>query len=144
LRRDGQPGLAHKIPDTPEIGGMRYVYPAQKLMTGLVEKVLRLPFHLQTVDVPSNIAFLRGRLLRTSALADPAALPYRFDPAEAAWLSARPAALPPALIERVKLAVVAPLVAAARAARGEDVQTIAQSSSVILVSMIGPPKADHP
>ncbi len=58
---------------TCELGGMRYVYPAQKLVTGLVEKELKLPWHKQVVNVPSNIVFLRGRLLRCSDLGNPAA-----------------------------------------------------------------------
>ena len=73
---------------TAEIGGMRYVAPAQKLVTGLVETVLKLPWHEQVVDRPENIAYLRGRLLRSSVLGQPEALPYFFDPSEAAWLSA--------------------------------------------------------
>jgi len=89
----------HRPDTTAEIGGMRYVYPAQKLMTGLVEKVLQLPIHQQVVDLDSNIAFLRGRLLRTAALGNPAVLPYWFDPSEAAWLAAR-ASAPPGLIVR--------------------------------------------
>lgn len=89
------------LPDTTaEIGGMRYVSPAQKRVKGLVENVLRLPTHKQTVDVDNNIAFLRGRLLRNSGLGNPAALPYWFDPDEAAWLAARKGSSPPALITR--------------------------------------------
>ena len=72
---------------TVEIGGMRYVT-AQKLMTNLVENILKLPFHKQKVDVDNNIAFLRGRLLRQNQLGDPDVLPYFFDPSESAWLAA--------------------------------------------------------
>ena len=79
---------------TAEIGGMRYVVSGksaakgpQRLVQGLVEKVLKLPVHDQTVNVDTNIAFLRGRLLRSSMLADPLGLPYWFDPTEAAWLA---------------------------------------------------------
>ena len=76
------------MPDTTaEIGGMRYVSPAQSRMQGLVENVLKLPIHKQTVDLPGNIAFLRGHLLRTSELNDPKKLPYWFDPDEAKWLA---------------------------------------------------------
>ncbi len=89
------------MPDTTaEIGGMRYVSPAQKRVKGLVENVLRLPTHRQTVDVSSNIAFLRGRLLRNTALGNPTALPYWFDPDEAAWLAARESSNPAMLIAR--------------------------------------------
>jgi monoamine oxidase len=89
------------MPDTTgELGGMRYVSPAQKRVKGLVETVLRLPTHKQTVDVPNNIAFLRGRLLRNTALGNPAALPYWFDLDEAAWLAARANSNPAMLIAR--------------------------------------------
>jgi monoamine oxidase len=77
------------MPDTTaETGGMRYVFPAQKLMTGLVETVFKLDWHPQTVDVPNNIAHLRGRQLRMSDLGDPKKLPYFFDASETAWLNA--------------------------------------------------------
>lgn len=90
------------MPDTTaEVGGMRYVAPAQTLVTGLVERVLKLPWHQQIVDVTSNIAFLRGRLLRSSDLGNPAALPYAFDPSEAAWLAAQAVSSPAGLIGRV-------------------------------------------
>jgi monoamine oxidase len=72
-----------------ELGGMRYVVPSQTRVSGLVEKVLGLPFHEQTVTVPGNIAYLRGRLLRLAQLGDPLSLPYFFDPAECTWLAAR-------------------------------------------------------
>ena len=89
------------LPDTTaEIGGMRYVSPAQKRVKDLVENVLRLPTHKQIVDVPGNIAFLRGRLLRSSALGNPAALPYWFEAQEAAWLAARDGSSPAGLITR--------------------------------------------
>lgn len=89
------------MPDTTaEIGGMRYVSPAQKRIKGLVENVLKLPTHQQVVDVPDNIAFLRGRLLRNTVLGDPLALPYWFDPGEAAWLAARANSSPAMLITR--------------------------------------------
>lgn len=98
---------AHLPDTTAEIGGMRYVVAGdatarspQPLIQGLVEKVLQLPTHEQVVDVDGNIAFLRGRLLRNSALGDPLALPYWFDPAEAAWLAAQRGSNPAALIAR--------------------------------------------
>lgn len=89
------------MPDTTaEIGGMRYVSPAQSRMKGLVENVLKLPTHQQVVDVANNIAFLRGRLLRTRQLGDPNLLPYWLDQDEAAWLAARTGANPAMLITR--------------------------------------------
>ncbi|WP_207538720.1 flavin monoamine oxidase family protein [Sabulicella rubraurantiaca] len=93
----------HMADTTAELGGMRYVAPAQKLVTALVERVLRLPFHEQVVAVDANIAFLRGRLLRSRDLASPAPLPFWFSPEEAAWLAARtgPDQTPSALIQRV-------------------------------------------
>jgi monoamine oxidase len=88
------------LPDTTaEIGGMRYVSPAQTRIRHLVEDVLQLPTHEQTVDVDSNIAFLRGRQLRISDLADPTKLPYWFDQSETEWL--RTQKTPAALIGRV-------------------------------------------
>ncbi|TAI65541.1 FAD-dependent oxidoreductase [Bradyrhizobium sp. Leo170] len=89
------------MPDTTaEIGGMRYVSPAQTRMKDLVENVLKLPTHQQVVDVANNIAFLRGHLLRTSQLGNPDVLPYWFDPAEAKWLAAQTGASPAELITR--------------------------------------------
>ncbi|MBW4024525.1 MAG: FAD-dependent oxidoreductase [Proteobacteria bacterium] len=90
----------HLPETTAEIGGMRYVAPAQRLVTGLIEKALNLSWHDQAVDVPGNIAFLRGRLLRTSDLGRPAALPYALDASEQAWLAARGGQSPAALIGR--------------------------------------------
>ena len=90
------------MPDTTaEIGGMRYVAPAQALMTGLVETVFKLPWHQQTVDVSSNIAYLRGRLLRMSDLGKPKELPYFFDASEAEWLADGKGRSPAALIGQV-------------------------------------------
>jgi monoamine oxidase len=87
------------MPDTTaEIGGMRYVSPAQTRMKNLVENVFKLPIHKQVVDLPNNIAFLRGHLLRTSQLGDPKVLPYWFDPAEAKWLASQTGASPAELI----------------------------------------------
>ena len=82
------------------VSGKETVKGPQRLVQGLVEKVLQLPVHEQTVDVDANIAFLRGRLLRSNALGDPLGLPYWFDPTEAAWLAARSGSNPAALIER--------------------------------------------
>ena len=90
------------MPDTTaEAGGMRYVAPAQALMTGLVETVFKLPWHEQTVDLPGNIAYLRGRLLRMSDLGNSEMLPYWLDSSEAAWLAAGKGNSPAALIGRV-------------------------------------------
>jgi Flavin containing amine oxidoreductase len=98
----------HLSDTTAEIGGMRYVVSGkdggkrpQKLVQGLIETVLQLPHHEQVVSVDDNIAFLRGRLLRSAGLGIPSALPYWFDPAECAWLAARAGSNPSALIERV-------------------------------------------
>ncbi|MDL2409594.1 FAD-dependent oxidoreductase [Rhizobium calliandrae] len=91
----------HMPETTAEVGGMRYVAPAQTLVTSLVECVLKLPWHEQVVDLPGNIAFLRGKLLRTSDLGNAAALPYWLDPAEAAWLVAGKGGSPAGLIGRV-------------------------------------------
>ena len=78
----------HMSDTTAEAGGMRYVFPAQKLMTGLVETVFKLDRHEQTVDVPNNIAYLRGQQLRLSDLGDSKKLPYFFNKSEIAWLVA--------------------------------------------------------
>ena len=90
----------HLPETTVEVGGMRYVT-AQKLITNLVERILKLPFHKQTVFVDENIAFLRGRLLRQTQLGDADVLPYFFDASEAAWLAARTKQNPAGLIGRV-------------------------------------------
>jgi len=100
-------GRSQHLPDTTgELGGMRYVVSGKSATKGpqwlvqrLVETVLQLPYHEQVVDQACNIAFMRGRLLRSQALNDPYALPYAFDPAEAAWLAARNAG-PAALVQR--------------------------------------------
>ena len=90
------------MPDTTaEVGGMRYVAPAQTLVTGLVERVLKLPWHEQVVDLPGNIAYLRGHLLRTSDLGNPLALPYWLDATEAAWLADGKGQSPAGLIGRL-------------------------------------------
>jgi monoamine oxidase len=90
------------LPDTTaEVGGMRYVFPDQTLMTGLVERVFKLPWHEQTVDVADNIAYLRGRMLRLSDLNNSHRLPYWLDATEAAWLAARKSMSPAGLIGRV-------------------------------------------
>jgi monoamine oxidase len=101
--------LSARTPNFPdvsvELGGMRYVAPAQKLVTGLVERKLKLDWREQTVDVPGNIAYVRSRLLRTRDLANPQTLPYALDASEAAWLSATEARTPAALIERALLQI---------------------------------------
>src|SRR5258706_4027330 len=89
------------MPDTTaEIGGSACVSPAIKRVKGVVANVLRPPTHRQAVAISSNIAFLRGRLLRNTALGNPTALPYWFDPDEAAWLAARESSNPAMLIAR--------------------------------------------
>ena len=76
-------------PDMPnvtcELGGMRYVS-SQKLVRCLVENVLKLARHEQVVDVPENVAYLRGNYLRLSQVADPTRLPYQLREAEATAL----------------------------------------------------------
>ncbi len=71
--------LSAQSPNAPdticEIGGMRYVS-SQTIIRSLVENELKLPKHEQVVDLPGNIAFLRGRSLRNSQTTDPSALPY--------------------------------------------------------------------
>lgn len=77
------PSMPHT---TCEVGGMRYVS-TQPLVKNLVEKKLRLHHKEQTVDVPSNLAFLRGRHLRVGDIPHSADLPYNLEPAEAQWLA---------------------------------------------------------
>ena len=61
-----------------ELGGMRFST-AHRHVAGLVEAfgLATRPFH---VHDPGNIAYLRGRILRRSDLADPARLPYHIPP----------------------------------------------------------------
>ena len=72
------PGMPHVH---CELGGMRYMS-SQTLVRSLVENKLRLATCPQVVSEPENLAYLRGRHLRTSELADPGKLPYHLDWAE--------------------------------------------------------------
>ncbi len=76
------PGMPNTI---CEIGGMRYVS-SQTLVRSLVENKLKLPRHEQVVDVPQNIAYLRGQLLRFAQVNDPSLLPYDLQWIEAEWV----------------------------------------------------------
>jgi len=76
------PGMPHM---TCEAGGMRYVS-SQKIISSLIENELKLPTHEQDVDEPINIAYLRGRMLRSYQLSDPDVLPYKFESKEREWL----------------------------------------------------------
>ncbi len=76
------PRLPHM---TCEVGGMRYVS-SQKIVAGLVEKALNLKRHEQAVDEPINIAFLRGKRLRSYQLSEADLLPYNLSDDEKAWL----------------------------------------------------------
>lgn len=78
------PGMSNVI---CEVGGMRYVS-SQVNIRSLIENELKLSRHEQTVDVPANLAFLRGEHLRNSQMNTPAELPYQLDWNEAQWLSA--------------------------------------------------------
>ncbi len=71
-----------------EIGGMRYVS-SQTLVRSLIENKLNLPRHEQVVDLPQNIAHLRGKHLRTSETTDPAQLPYDLQWIEKSYLQAK-------------------------------------------------------
>lgn len=81
--------LSARSPHMPdaicELGGMRYVDPAHTRVQGLIDE-LNLSTHVQDVYDPSNIAYLRGNLLRFSELSNPAALPFNFKPPESSSL----------------------------------------------------------
>ena len=67
---------------TMEIGGMRYLS-TQPLVKGLVENKLNVKRHEQIVDVPTNLAYLRGRLFRQNELdRTGTTLPYGLTEAE--------------------------------------------------------------
>jgi monoamine oxidase len=76
------------FPDTTtcEIGGMRYVS-SQVLVRSLVENELKLPRYEQVVDLPTNIAYLRGKQLRSAQTQNVPALPYDLDWAEGQFLA---------------------------------------------------------
>ena len=75
------PGMPHTV---VEIGGMRYVS-SQTLVRSLVENELKLPTKPQTVQVDSNLAYLRAKRLHISDLKNPAVLPYTLAADEAEW-----------------------------------------------------------
>jgi hypothetical protein len=77
------PGMPNTI---CEIGGMRYVS-SQTLIRSLIENKLQLPRTQQVVDVPQNIANLRGHFLRFSQVTDPKLLPYNLQWAEQQWIA---------------------------------------------------------
>lgn len=72
------PGMPHIC---CELGGMRYMS-SQRLVRSLVENELGLETTDLPVTEPNNLAYLRGKHLRISELADPAKLPYKLDWAE--------------------------------------------------------------
>lgn len=84
--------LSAKAPGMPditcEIGGMRYVRNAQKIVTRLVEDKLGLKHRTkpQTVYVGENLVYVRNKRLTVGQLNDPDVLPYNFRPEESAWL----------------------------------------------------------
>jgi Flavin containing amine oxidoreductase len=76
-----------------EIGGMRYVS-SQTLIRSLVENKLKLARHKQDVDEDNNIAFLRGKPLRSSETRLASVMPYNLTWAEQQLLAAKgPASL---------------------------------------------------
>jgi monoamine oxidase len=64
-----------------ELGGMRYIYPAQAWVSSLVEH-LGLETEPLPADDPQNIAYVRGVLLRMFELTDVSKLPYDVRPDE--------------------------------------------------------------
>ena len=82
---------------TCEIGGMRYVS-SQVLVRSLVENELKLPHYEQVVDRPSNIAYVRGKQLRSAQTRVPEMLPYDLEWAESQYLTNMPNSAPSGLI----------------------------------------------
>jgi monoamine oxidase len=64
-----------------ELGGMRYTS-QQYLVRALVENKLKLPTRPLYSGQPENFAYLRGKLLRQSELADNTKIPYNLRPIE--------------------------------------------------------------
>jgi len=94
-----------KLPNaTCELGGMRFIDPLHARVSRLVA-TLKLRSRDQVVYQASNIAFLRGRLLRYRQLGKPELLPFNLDLAEADWIASRTfdekSAAPDDLIGRV-------------------------------------------
>ena len=77
VRLPGQPDIAC------ELGGMRYLS-SQPIVSWLVEQVLGLTPIPAPVAEPGNIAYLRGRRLHISDLANPDLVPYDLAPDERA------------------------------------------------------------
>ncbi len=79
--------IAPGLPDIVcEIGGMRYVS-SQILVRSLVENKLGLKRHSQVVDVPCNLAYLRGKRLRVIDFSEADKLPYGLTDEEKEWLA---------------------------------------------------------
>ena len=71
-----------RMPDSRvELGGMRYIVEEHPWVNSLV-KHLKLETEVLQVGVPTNIAYLRGKLLRLSELTDPTKIPYNVAPNE--------------------------------------------------------------
>jgi monoamine oxidase len=71
-----------KMPDARvELGGMRYIVEEHPWVNALV-KHLNLETEPLQVGVPTNIAYLRGKLLRISELTQPKKIPYNVAPDE--------------------------------------------------------------
>jgi monoamine oxidase len=65
-----------KMPDSRvELGGMRYIVEEHPWVDALV-KYLKLETEPLPADEPTNIAYLRGKLLRMFQLTDPKSIPY--------------------------------------------------------------------
>jgi monoamine oxidase len=71
-----------KMPDSRvELGGMRYIVEEHPWVDALV-KHLKLDTEALPADEPTNIAYLRGKLLRMFELTDPTKIPYNVAPNE--------------------------------------------------------------
>ena len=71
-----------KMPDSRvELGGMRYIVEEHHWVNALV-KHLNLETEALPADEPTNIAYLRGKLLRMFELTDPTKIPYNVAPNE--------------------------------------------------------------
>ena len=71
-----------KMPDSRvELGGMRYIVEEHHWVNALV-KHLKLETEALPADEPTNIAYLRGKLLRMFELTDPTKIPYNVAPNE--------------------------------------------------------------
>lgn len=71
-----------QIPDARvELGGMRFICPAQAWVSSLVEH-LGLATENLPADQPQNISYVRGRMLRMFQLTEARKLPYQLGPGE--------------------------------------------------------------